>query len=263
MTDAEYRTSDGVTIAYEFTGRGRPIGYAHGVLLSREAVRGLQLFDIDAVARGRRLLTYDQRGHGRSSGRAVAEDYRFEQAAADLLGVLDAAAVDGPIDFVGSSLGGAAVVYAALAEPERFRRLAVLIPPVSWEVGSRQAREWYPDTARRIQQIGPTEWRREWKQAAPLPIFADYPLARFEPDVPDELLSSVVRGVGLSELPHPDALVRLRHPTLILAWDTDPLHPVATAAHLHRLLPNSTLYVADSVPEVRTWTRRTADFFGD
>lgn len=90
--DSLYTTPDGATIAYELAGRGRPVGYAHGVLLSRAAVRGLELFDIDAVAAGRRLLTYDQRGHGHSSGRAVAEDYRFERAATDLPGLLDAAA---------------------------------------------------------------------------------------------------------------------------------------------------------------------------
>ncbi|MGE0216446.1 alpha/beta fold hydrolase, partial [Mycolicibacterium sp.] len=112
-------------------------------------MRRLELFDIDAVAAGRRLLTYDQRGHGHSTGRAVAEDYRFERAATDLLGVLEAAAIDEPIDFAGSSLGAAAVLCAALAAPERFGRLALLIPPVSWEAGPRPARQWNADTARR------------------------------------------------------------------------------------------------------------------
>ncbi|WP_102143099.1 alpha/beta fold hydrolase [Mycobacterium hubeiense] len=261
-SDRLYTTPDGSTIAYELTGRGRPVGYAHGVLLSRAGVRGLEVFDIDAVAAGRMLLTYDQRGHGHSTGRAVVEDYRFERAATDLLGVLEAAAIDEPIDFAGSSLGAAAVLYAALAAPERFGRLALLIPPVSWETGTHPARQWYADTARRIDEIGPAAWRKEWAQAAPLPIFADYPQAKFSPDVPDELLASVLRGVGLSELPDPEALAALHHRTLILAWDTDPLHPVSTAARLHVLMPHSTLYVARSVADVKTWTQRTAEFFG-
>ena len=258
--DALYTTPDEATIAYEVRGDGPPFGYAHGVLLSRAAVRGLGLFDIDAIAADRRLLTYDQRGHGHSSGRAVAEDYRFERAATDLLGVLDAAGIDEPIDFAGSSLGAAAALYAALAAPDRFRRLVLVIPPVSWETGAQQARHWYADTARRIDEIGPAAWRTEWARGEPLPIFADYPQARFSPDVPDELLASVVRGVGLSELPDPDAIAELAHPTLILAWDTDPLHPVSTAARLHVLMPQSTLQVARSVAEVKTWTQRTAEF---
>jgi non-heme chloroperoxidase len=259
--DTCYTTPDGAKIAYELTGSGRPVGYAHGVLLSRAAVRSLDLFDFDAVAAQRRLLTYDQRGHGHSTGRAVAEDYRFERAASDLLGLLDAAAIDEPIDFAGSSLGAAAVLYAALASPERFRRLALLIPPVSWESEHQPARAWYADTARRIQEIGPAAWRREWATAAPLPIFADYPRAKFSPDVADELLAPVLRGVGLSELPDPDAIATLAHPALILAWDTDPLHPVSTAARLHVLIADSTLHVARSVSDIRTWTQLTAEFF--
>ena len=79
---------------------------------------------------------------------------------------------------------------------------------------------------------------------------------------PDELLASVLRGIGLSELPDPDALAALHHRALILAWDTDPLHPVSTAARLHVLMPNSTLSVARSITDVKSWTQRTARFFG-
>lgn len=153
------------------------------------------------------------------------------------------------------------MLYAALAAPERFGRLALLIPPVSWEAGPHPARQWYADTARRIDEIGPSAWRNEWAQAAPLPIFADYPQAKFSPDVPDELLASVLSGAGLSELPDRDELAALHHRALILAWDTDPLHPVSSAARLHALLRNSQLFVARTVDDVKTWTARTADFF--
>ena len=71
----------------------------------------------------------------------------------------------------------------------------------------------------------------------------------------------MLRGVGLSDLPAPAELTTLERPTLILAWDTDPLHPVSTAERLHRLIPDSTLHIARTVDEVKTWTQRTADFF--
>ncbi len=261
--DTTVKTADGQTIAYELSGHRPVVGYAHGALLSRSAVRGLDLFDIDALAPNGALLTYDQRGHGQSTGRPVAEDYCFEQAASDLLAVLDAAGVDEPIDFAGSSLGAAAVLYAALIAPERFRRLALLIPPVSWETGPHHMRQWYADAADRVEQIGPTAWRQDWADAEPLPIFADYPPAAFDPDVADELLAPVLRGVGMSELPEPRAVRALPHPTLILAWQTDPLHPVKTAAHLHVLIDDSRLEIAHSVSDIKTWTRQVAEFFGD
>jgi non-heme chloroperoxidase len=260
MTADRQLATDGATIAYEFSGAPDPVGYAHGVLLSRSSVRGLGLFDIDTIARGRGLLTYDQRGHGHSTGRAIADDYRFERAAKDLVEVLDAAELEAPIDFAGSSLGAAAALHAAIAAPDRFRRLALVIPPVAWETGPVQARQWYLDTADHIEEVGPAAWRREWTSAPPLPIFADYPRARFNPDVADDLLASALRGVGLSDLPDPAAIAALPMPTLILAWDTDALHPISTAERLAELIPNSTLHVARTLDGVKTWTQRTAEF---
>ncbi|WP_237023344.1 alpha/beta fold hydrolase [Mycolicibacterium tokaiense] len=107
MPDDHHLITDGATIAYQLSGPPNtvPVGYGHGVLMSRQIVRGLGIFDIDAIADRRRLITYDQRGHGASRGRPKPEDYRFEQAADDLLRVLDAAGLDEPIDFAGSSLG--------------------------------------------------------------------------------------------------------------------------------------------------------------
>ncbi|MGH3678628.1 MAG: alpha/beta fold hydrolase [Mycobacterium sp.] len=261
MTSDQYFATDGATIAYQISGTGAPVGYAHGVLLSRAAVRGLGIFDLDEIGAGRRLLTYDQRAHGQSTGNAKPANYRFEQAADDLLGLLDAAEIHEPIDFAGSSLGAAAVLYAALAAPERFRRLALLVPPVAWESGPNQQRHWYFDTADTIDEIGAAAWRQQWADAPPLPIFADYPQGKFDPDIDDESASAVLRGIGLSDLPDPTKLSPLSQPALILAWDTDPLHPVSTAERLAELIPTSTLHIARTVDDVMTWTRRTADFF--
>jgi len=142
-----------------------PVGYGHGVFMSREVVRGLRIFDVDPIAHGRPLMTNDKRGHGASRGRPRPLDYRFEEAATDLLGVLDAADLTVPIDFAGSSFGAAAALYAVLAAPQRFRRLALVIPPVSWETGADQQRQWYFDTADLIDSIGPAAWRQQWADA--------------------------------------------------------------------------------------------------
>ncbi|MEV6235749.1 alpha/beta hydrolase [Lentzea sp. NPDC051838] len=253
-------TRAGAQIAYELTGSGPTLGYAHGVFLSRAAVRRLHLLDFDALAAGRRLLTYDQRGHGHSTGRPLADDYSFENFTLDLLSLLDELDLDEPIDFMGSSLGCDVALRAAITAPERFRRLVLIIPPVAWEEGPDQARQWYTDSAEAIESRGAAQWREEWAQKPPLPIFADYPAFNLAPDIPDELLAPILRGIGESDLPAQDAIAGLPHPSLILAWDTDPLHPVSTAEQLHELLPDSVLHVSTTVADVQTWTDRITDF---
>ncbi|GAB3451523.1 alpha/beta fold hydrolase [Actinophytocola sediminis] len=260
MPPDSFFARDGATIAYQFTGSGTPFGYAHGVLLSREAVRRLDLFHVESLADQRRVLTYDQRGHGHSTGRPVAEDYRFDNIARDLLALLDALDIDQPIDFAGSSLGCDTALRAAIAAPERFGRLVLMIPPVAWESGERQAKQWYFDTAADIEALGAATWRRRWADADRPAIFADYPPYSFVPDVADELLPSILRGVGMSDLPAKERIATLTQPTLILAWDTDPLHPVATARTLRELIPGAELHVSTSVADVRSWTDRIAEF---
>ncbi|MBP2334737.1 pimeloyl-ACP methyl ester carboxylesterase [Saccharothrix coeruleofusca] len=255
-----YVTRAGAKIAYEITGSGPVLGYAHGVFLSRAAVRRLHLLDFDALAAGRRLLTYDQRGHGHSTGRPIADDYRFENFTLDLLALLDELDVDEPIDFMGSSLGCDVALRAAITAPDRFRRLVLIIPPVAWEEGPGQARRWYTDSAEAIESSGPARWRREWAQQPPLPIFADYPAFTLAPDIPDELLAPILRGIGESDLPAQDAIAALSQPALILTWDTDPLHPVSTAQRLHELLADSTLHVSSTVADVQTWSHRITEF---
>jgi pimeloyl-ACP methyl ester carboxylesterase len=253
-------TRAGAKIAYELTGSGPLLGYAHGVFLSRAAVRRLHLLDFDTLAADHRLLTYDQRGHGHSTGRPIPDDYRFENFTLDLLALLDELGPDAPIDFMGSSLGCDVALRAAIIAPERFRRLVLIIPPVAWEEGPSQARQWYTDSAEVIESRGAAHWRQQWARREPLPIFADYPAFDLTPDIPDELLAPILRGIGESDLPAPEEIAALPHPALILTWDTDPLHPVSTAERLHELLPGSTLHVSTTVPDVQTWTDRITDF---
>lgn len=256
-------TRAGARIAYEVTGSGPPLAYAHGIFLSREAVRNLGVFDFEAVGRGRRMLTYDQRGHGHSTGRPVIDDYRFENLGDDLLELMDAAGFDEPMDMIGSSLGAATALHAALSRPDRFRRLVLMIPPVAWESGEKPARQWYLDAADAVEELGGPRWREQWAQQPPLPIFAEFPSFSFDPDIPDDLLPAALRGVGVSDLPAHEALRTLPHPTLVVTWDTDPLHPIATAETLAAVIPDATLHVAYTVKDVQTWTTRIADFLSD
>jgi pimeloyl-ACP methyl ester carboxylesterase len=78
-------------------------------------------------ARHRRVISWDQRGFGRSTARGGPT--RPELAVRDLAAVLDAAAVSGASDLVGQSMGGWTALGFALAEPARVRRLVLADTP--------------------------------------------------------------------------------------------------------------------------------------
>ncbi len=81
-------------------------------------------------------------------------------------------------------------------------------------------------------------------------------------DIADDLLPSVLRGAAASDLPSPDAIAALDHPTLLLAWVGDPGHPESTAERLDELLPNSELQVAAQLKDMFGWSAAITDFLG-
>lgn len=98
----------------------------------RWALENAGLYDWSPlVSTGRRLLRYDARGHGRSNGRAVPEDYRWTSFAADLLALLDQISPDRPVEALGSSTGTATLIIAALSAPARFSKLVPTAPPTA------------------------------------------------------------------------------------------------------------------------------------
>lgn len=90
------------------------------------------------------------------------------------------------------------------------------------------------------------------------PVLADRPEGPL--DIDEALLPSVLRGAASSDLPTPEQIAAIRVPTLVLAWDSDPSHPVSTAERLHEVIPNSALHVARTPAELATWGERTAGF---
>lgn len=80
----------GTRLAYSDEGSGPIVVYAHGLTKSRSADRALGLVDWPALpAAGFWLISYDARGHGESEGTPVADTYRWESLAEDLLAVID------------------------------------------------------------------------------------------------------------------------------------------------------------------------------
>ncbi|MDH5290712.1 MAG: alpha/beta hydrolase [Acidimicrobiia bacterium] len=248
-------------LAHSVLGHGSPFVWAHGLTSSRAGEEKAGLFDWTPVTeRGRRVVRFDARGHGRTGGPTDAGAYRWPQLAVDLLSLLDELDI-GRTSAGGASMGCATVLHAAIRAPERFDRLVLVVPPTAWETRAAQA-ELYEGSARYVEQAGKAAWIAV-AAAAPRPeIFAGLPEVPFDADIPEELLPFVLRGAAASDLPPPEAVATIARPSLVLAWAGDPGHPVSTAERLVELLPDSELHVANSIPDVLGWRRLVADFLG-
>lgn len=232
---------------------GHPVVQLHGLTSSRARDRILDL-DLGRGLSGTRLLRYDARGHGRSTGRPEPGDYRWNTLAEDLLRALDAWFPGEGVHGVGPSMGAATLLHAAVLDPDRFSGLTLLLPPTAWDTRVERAEHYRRDAAL-IEDEGVAAFVAGDVHVPP-PAAVGVPATA--PDVPDRLLPSVFRGAALSDLPEPGRLSTIAVPVSILAWIDDPAHPLSTAEHLARVIPGAALSVARTPAEVASWPLRLA-----
>lgn len=251
----------GATLSYDVAEGDGPVVVAlHGLTSSRAAEDATGFFGWAPVAAaGRTLVRYDARAHGRSTGRDVEDDYRWSVLADDLLALLETVSPDGPVDAIGVSMGTGTVLTAAVRAPERFRRLALVIPPTAWSTRPAQA-EMYRASARFVEERGVEAFVRGMAAMPVLPILGEGGWASTAPDIADALLPTVFRGAAATDLPPEDAVAGLRHRTLLRPWTDDPGHPVSTACRLAELLPHAELEVTASAADLRALGDRVAAF---
>jgi pimeloyl-ACP methyl ester carboxylesterase len=197
------------------------------------------------------IFHVDFRGHGQSDlGRL--EDLSIATLASDLAALLDHLELRDAI-VGGISMGAAAALRLAVQHPERCRALILCRP--AWDDGpmSVEARHAYALIADLLAA-------EDWQFSAMSTLERSDILRSIEAICPDAAKS--LRGQVQSVLSCPDsresAIARLRHlpfsrgledrgetlarvfcPTLILAAEGDPIHPIECAHRLRWLLPNS------------------------
>ncbi|MGN6741775.1 MAG: alpha/beta fold hydrolase [Amnibacterium sp.] len=253
----EYVDRPGARIAYSIDGGpgdGAAVLIANSFLASRHLEDTVGIFDWSPVtAVGKRLIRFDARGHGESSGGTDDDDYRWPALADDLLAVADAAATAAPRDAIGASTGCGALLWAVSRRPERFRRLVLVIPPTVRDERVQQG-ELYRATASLVELRGAEAWSRLVDNFPPVPLLDRGGWARAR-QVPIDLgiLPSVLRGAAASDLPADEVLAGIEQETLVLAWTTDKDHPVTSAEYLGRALPNARVVIADEPEHVRGW----------
>ncbi|TLP79924.1 alpha/beta fold hydrolase [Nesterenkonia sphaerica] len=257
---ARFQTA-GAQLSFEVVGKETDPLFVqlHGLTSSawREHHAGL---DVTGELSGFRVLRYDSRGHGSSTGRPVPDDYLWPQLAEDLLHLLEAVAPGETVHAGGPSMGAATQLCAALEEPHRFASLSLLVPPTVWSTRTEQTDQ-YLRSAEVVEQHGVETFVRLTGSAPPPPAQAGR-TRQLRPAVSPELLPAVLRGASMTDLPAPEDLARLQVPVQILAWTHDAAHPVSSAETLHRLLPGSEFSIAETPHDLATWPSRVASFVG-
>lgn len=112
-------TVGGVTLNYRLQGQGEPLLCVHGVGSYLEAWEGVA----ERLSDRFRILTFDLRGHGRSS--KVGGRYEIDDFVGDVLALADHAGFES-FNLAGFSLGGLIAQRLALTHQQRVRRLVLL-----------------------------------------------------------------------------------------------------------------------------------------
>ena len=109
--------ANGIEQHYDIRGEGPPLLLVAGM----GGTANYWAEQVEVFARSYTVITYDQRGTGRSTHAPVAS---IEQLRDDLLALLDALGFD-RVDYLGHSTGGNIGQIVAIENPERLRRLVI------------------------------------------------------------------------------------------------------------------------------------------
>jgi pimeloyl-ACP methyl ester carboxylesterase len=118
---------------------------------------------------------------------------------------LVAAKMDGPVDLVAQSMGGAIAARLSIERPDRVRRLVLTVTSGGVNMTSFGAADWRTDYRKSFPRAA------EWITAA-----------RSSPELPVE---------------------RIAAPTLLIWGDADAISPLAVGRHLEQRIPDARLHV--------------------
>jgi len=231
----------GVDLHYEAHGSGACLVIAHGALGSVAQAQASGLHSAELAAQGFRVISYDARGHGQSGYTTRPEHYQPAALADDMLGLMDALALD-QVCVYGTSMGASTALMLALAHPRRVSRL-VLRAPSPFDVDIEAARARLYPLASMYRWFGASITAGVATMMSPA---ADR--ARMRALLSGQRTHAVVPALRgfLSKPIDPDSLSSIQAPTLILTHPDDPLHPLRSGEILRARMPYAKLLVAPS-----------------
>jgi pimeloyl-ACP methyl ester carboxylesterase len=118
----QHFNSDGVDIAYLDTGQGPPILLIHG-FASTANINWVEPGWVDTLVKaGRRMIAFDNRGHGESGKPHDPDAYTLENMAGDARRLLDHLGI-ATADVMGYSMGARIAARLAIRNPDRVTAL--------------------------------------------------------------------------------------------------------------------------------------------
>ena len=236
---------DRVSLAAQDAGAGVPVVLLHGLTATRRYV----VMGSRALERSEhRVVSYDARGHGRSSPAPDPKAYRYGDLGADLLAVLDEFAIDRAV-LAGASMGAHTALWLALAHPERVAGLVVITPGYDPEtVGDPERLARWDALASGLREGGvegfieaygeprvPSAWRE-----SVIKVTRQRLALHEHPEAVADALSAVPRSRPFQRL---EDLGQVSVPAVVVASadEPDPEHPQALAEAYARAIPDARL----------------------
>lgn len=220
-------------------GHGRPATvFAHGLAGSIPTTRPYAV----RVPGQRTFLHF--RGHGRSAAPAGG-DWDYRALAAELWAVADHVGADRAL---GVSMGAGALCAGLAADPGRFRRLVLVLPAVLDRPREDTAMARFGRLADLVETGDLVGVAAHLLAEQPPDVQEDPGVRQWCRDQAERLVGTPV-GRALRSLPHErplsdrSVLTGVTAPTLVLAQEDDPAHPVSVAEELADLLPHASLTV--------------------
>jgi non-heme chloroperoxidase len=254
-------TENHVQLFYRDWGAGEPVVFCAAWALSSIA---WQYQMIGVVDSGRRAVSYDRRGHGRSDD---AGEYDYDALADDLAAVLEGLDLHGVTIVTHSMGGGEAVRFLSRHGAARVDRLVLLAPTTPFLLKT-------PDNPDGVDHGYFAERRDEWRHdfaqwvsanedayfGDGLPGCSVSPLVRnwTKADMLNTSLNAVIEFQRSSvQTDFRDELTKLTVPTLIIHGDADASAPLPlTGSRTAALIPNSRLIVYQNAPHALYLTHR-------
>lgn len=229
-------------------GRGEPVTLVvHGL----GATEGEARIPASGLAGTRVVVTLP--GHGRAPD-PEPEYWDYERIAADVLAVADEV---GATRAVGVSLGAGALTRLAAADPDRFDRIALLLPAALDELREESVRSVFRELAAAVDEAAADGGERlRGLVAADLP--ADLEVGDYVRQRADALLRL---GEALRRMPEQrvlqdaSALAAVRSQVLVVGGTDDPMHPAEVAKASADAFPDARLEIFPSRAPMLTHRR--------